>query len=116
MLSQPVRSRQGIRKDEVVGCQWVVVWDSGEAVGEGNGTFLGLVGKSQTRVPGLALSCPYHCTSASSEHRGLLRKQLSPKDLQANTETRVRWTSEDCFAEMNHSICCHLYSCQFNFC
>lgn len=27
-------------KDEVVGCRWVVVRDSGEAVGEGNGTFL----------------------------------------------------------------------------
>lgn len=33
-----------------------------------------------TRVPGLAFSCPYHCTSASSEHRGLLRKQLSLND------------------------------------
>lgn len=54
--------------------------DSGEAVGEGNGTFLGPTGRSQTSVPGLALSCPYHCTSASSEHRGLLRKQLSLKD------------------------------------
>lgn len=40
------------------------------------------LGRSQTRVPGLALSCPYHCTSANSEHRGLLRKQLSLKDLQ----------------------------------
>lgn len=40
------------------------------------------LGRSQTRVPGLALSCPYHCTSASSEQRGLLRKQLSLKDLQ----------------------------------
>lgn len=28
-------------KDEVVGCQWVVVRNSGEAVGEGNGTLLG---------------------------------------------------------------------------
>lgn len=43
--------------------------------------FSGSFGKSQTRVPGLALSCPYHCTSASSEHKGLLRKQLSLKDL-----------------------------------
>lgn len=40
------------------------------------------LGRSQTRVPGLALSCPYHCTSANSEQRGLLRKQLSLKDLQ----------------------------------
>lgn len=68
--------------DEVVGCRWIVVRDSGEAVGVGNGTFLGPLRRSQTRVPGLALSCPYHCTSASSEHRGLLRKQLSLKDLQ----------------------------------
>lgn len=74
---------QGL-KDEVIGCQWVVVRDSGEAVGEGNGTFLGPIRRSQTRVPGLALSCPYHCTSASSEHRGLLRKQLSLKDLYAS--------------------------------
>lgn len=53
--------------------------DNGEAVGEGNGTLLGPIGRSQTSVPGLALSCPYHCTSASSEHIGLLRKQLSLK-------------------------------------
>lgn len=39
------------------------------------------LGRSQTKVPGLALSCPYHCTSANSEQRGLLRKQLSLKDL-----------------------------------
>lgn len=64
--------------------------DSGEAVGEGNGTFLGPISRSQTRVPGLALSCPYHCTSASSEHSGLLRKQLSLKDLQRKTQTRIR--------------------------
>lgn len=94
----PVRAGflQGL-KDEVVGCRWVVVRDSGEAVGEGNGTFLGLIGRSQTRVPGFALSCPYHCTSASSEHRGLLRKQLSLKDLQSmtqdqhKTDFRERW-------------------------
>lgn len=60
--------------------------DSGEAVGEVSGTFLAPVRRSQTRVPGLALSCPYHCTSASSEHRGLLRKQLSLKDLQRKTQ------------------------------
>lgn len=54
--------------------------DSGEAGGEGGGTFLGPIGRSQTRVPGLALSRPYHCTSASSEHKGLLRKQLSLND------------------------------------
>lgn len=71
-----------------------MVRDSGEAVGEGNGTFLGPVGRSQTRVPGLALSCPYHCTSASSEHRGLLRKQLSLKDLQRKTQTRIRLKDE----------------------
>lgn len=46
------------------------------------GLFCAPKGWSQTRVPGLALSCPYHCTSASSEHRGLLGKQLSLKDLQ----------------------------------
>lgn len=46
-----------------------------------------LLGRSQTRVPGLALSRPYHCTSANSEHRGLLRKQLSLKDLQGQTTT-----------------------------
>lgn len=40
------------------------------------------LGRSHTRVPGLALSRPYHCTSANSEQRGLLRKQLSLKDLQ----------------------------------
>lgn len=75
--------------DEVVGCRWIVVRDGGEAVREGNGTFLGPSGRSQTRVPGLALSRPYHCTSANSEHRGLLRKQLSPVDLQRNTQRKV---------------------------
>lgn len=58
------------------------------------GLFLGPIGRSQTRVPGLALSCPYHCTSASSEHRGLLRKQLSLKDLQRKTQTRMRPTDK----------------------
>lgn len=51
------------------------------------------LGRSQTRVPGLALSCPYHCTSASSEQRGLLRKQLSLKDLQGKHQQRK---DEDC--------------------
>lgn len=69
--------------------------DSGGPVGEGNGTLLGPLGRSQTRVPGLALSCPYHCTSASSEHRGLLRKQLSLKDLYE--KTRIQVTSEKNF-------------------
>lgn len=56
--------------------------------------------RPQTRVPGLALSCPYHCTSANSEQRGLLRKQLSLKDLQGKGQqhkdedfTRMRVTS-----------------------
>lgn len=44
------------------------------------GLFSALIRRTQTSVPGLALSCPYHCTSASSEHRGLLIKQLSLKD------------------------------------
>lgn len=47
-----------------------------------------LLGKAQTRVPGLALSRPYHCTSANSEQRGLLRKQLSLKDLQGKQQRR----------------------------
>lgn len=46
----------------------------------GDGTFRGPITGSHTSVPGLALSRPYHCTSASSEHSGLLRKQLSLKD------------------------------------
>lgn len=55
-----------------------------EAVGMGDGTFRGPITGSHTSVPGLALSRPYHCTSASSEHSGLLRKQLSLKDLYAS--------------------------------
>lgn len=47
-----------------------------------------LLGRAQTRVPGLALSRPYHCTSANSEQRGLLRKQLSLKDLQGKQQRR----------------------------
>lgn len=50
------------------------------------GLFWALRDRSQTRVPGFALSCPYHCTSASSEHSGLLRKQLSLKDLRRTRE------------------------------
>ncbi|TNN26335.1 hypothetical protein EYF80_063529 [Liparis tanakae] len=80
---QSAQGSQGLQ-DEVVGCGWVAVRDSG-----GSRRAMGLVWpsrRSQTRVPGLALSRPYHCTSASSEHEGL-RKQPSLKDLQEHTTT-----------------------------
>lgn len=67
----------GVRSglDEVFGCRWVAVRDKVK-----NRLFVGHTGGSQTKVPGLVLSFLYHCTSASSEHKGLLRKQLSLKD------------------------------------
>lgn len=61
-----------------------------EAVGMGDGTFRGPITGSHTSVPGLALSRPYHCTSASSEHSGLLRKQLSLKDLEEEEEEEAQ--------------------------
>lgn len=82
--------------------------DNGEAVGEGNGTLLGPIGRSQTSVPGLALSCPYHWTSASSEHRGLLRKQLSLKVLQRKKDQNQNRCRA---AFLSLSAVCELFCC-----